>query len=183
MGPNLFPPVPPYEGLHPIVVHFPIALLLLVPVFLLLAAIWKSQSRGMLLAALIVCSLGTASAFFAVATGEATESFAQAVPHAHQTLERHEELAELARNLYIGVTLVLAVVVIVLWRRVERIGAIARWGVVCGMLLVMAAPMLVLMNAAHAGGVLVHVHGVKAPLQSYADMHPGDHAGEPDDGH
>jgi uncharacterized membrane protein len=178
MGQILFPPVPPYEGLHPIVVHFPIALLFIVPVFLLLAAIWKSQSRGMLLAALIVCSLGTLSAFFAVATGEATESYAHAVPHAAQTLDRHEDLAELARNLYVGVTILLAVVVIVLWRHVERIGAIARWGVVLGLLLVMAAPMLVLMNAAHAGGVLVHVHGVKAPLQSYADTPPNTEPGE-----
>jgi uncharacterized membrane protein len=164
MTPSLFPPLPSYEGLHPIVVHFPIALLLVTPLFILLAMAWKSQSRAMLLTALILSALGTAGAFLALNTGEATERFAELVPAAGPVLESHEELAEIAAKLAAGVTLVLGIVAAVYAKVHERVRTPLRLGGGVVLLLLAGAPSLTIARAAHEGGVLVHLHGVHAPV-------------------
>jgi hypothetical protein len=86
------------------------------------------------------------------------------------TLHRHEELAELARNLFIGVTATLTIATIIAFKSGDRIKTSTRLGLLAGCLLVWLLPALVLANAAHAGGELVHVHGVKAPITSAANQ-------------
>ena len=55
------PPIPTWEGLHPLVVHFPIALLLVAPWLVLLGALLApSRGRPWLFAALTLLALGTA---------------------------------------------------------------------------------------------------------------------------
>lgn len=164
MNTSMFPPLPPSDGLHPLVVHFPIALLLSVPVFIVAAMAWKSQSKGMLLAALMLAAMGTVFAALAVTTGEATERHAEAIPAAKSTLERHEDLAELARNLSIGFTAVLAAATVVYVSRAERTSRRVRLIGGCVLLLLALGPAVVIANAAHEGGRLVHVHGVHAPV-------------------
>jgi len=161
---SILPPLPPYEGLHPLVVHYPIALLMTVPVFVVLAAAWKKQTRPMLTAALVLCVLGVAAAFLATNTGEATEKFAKGIPGADKTLHEHEELAEFARNLFVGVALVLVVMTGAAWKLGERLPAWGRWVGVLVFMVVWGFGASVLANAAHLGGKLVHVHGVRAPM-------------------
>ncbi len=175
MPTSIFPPLPPYNGLHPLVVHFPIALLLVVPLFIAIAAVWKAQSRAMLLSAMILCVLGTASAFLATSTGGAAEDLAEKVQGAKATLHEHEERAELARNLFIAVTVMLALVTVAYFHFYAKVGAALRIGSAIVILAICAAPALVLANAAHLGGELVHVYGVKAPLGAdpFAGVGPG----------
>ena len=54
------PPIPTWQVLHPLVIHFPIALLFVAPVFLLLAVLLPKNSRWLQLPALILMVLGTA---------------------------------------------------------------------------------------------------------------------------
>lgn len=167
----LFPPLPPYEGLHPLVVHYPIALLMVTPVFVILAAAWKKHTTPLLVAALLLGVLGLAGAFLAIATGEAAETFAKGIPGADKTLHQHEELAEFARNLFIVVTLVLAALTIGAWKLRDRLSAPLRWGAVVVFLVIHGFSASVLASAAHEGGKLVHIHGVRAPMapESYVD--------------
>lgn len=167
---EILPPIPPYEGLHPIVVHFPIALLSIAPVFVLLAAVWKSQTRSMLAASLVLCVLGTAFAFLALSTGEATEQFAEAISAAKATLHEHEELAEMARNLFIGITILLGVATLIVWRVHDRLKPAGRWIGTAVLLAAFAFPLITLANAAHEGGKLVHLYGVRAPLAGSASI-------------
>jgi uncharacterized membrane protein len=176
------PPMPPYEGLHPIVVHFPIALLSIVPVFILLAAVWKSQSRAMLTSGLVLCVIGTGMAFLATSTGEATEQFAEAIPSAKETLHEHEELAELARNLFIVVTGILGLATGLAWLKGEKIKPTGRIVGAAVLLGVFVYPLITLANAAHEGGKLVHLHGVKAPLAEGTTNAPAPPSGEETDG-
>lgn len=166
----ILPPMPPYEGLHPIVVHFPIALLMIAPVFILLAAVWKAQTRSMLAASLVLCVIGTAMAFLAVSTGEATEKFAEAIPAAKATLHEHEELAEMARNLFIALTFVVGIATLIAWRLHDRLKPAGRWIGTAVLLALFAFPLLTLANAAHEGGKLVHLYGVRAPLADSGSM-------------
>lgn len=164
MPTTIFPPLPPYEGLHPIVVHFPIALLFIAPLFIVFAAFSKKLSRSMVLSALVLFALGTAFAFLATSTGSAAEDLAENVPGAKATLDKHEDLAELARNLFLGVTLLLAVLGSVYCKFYDKTSAAVRVIGAAAFLAACAAPALVLANAAHLGGQLVHVNGVRAPM-------------------
>jgi len=182
MNPLALPSLPAYEGLHPLVVHFALAVPMLVPVFVGLALVWKSQWRAMLFGAMVVCVVGTGFAIFAVDTGEATEQFARVVPGTGEALHRHEELAELARNLFIGVSIALVIANVVAWKWHEKLKTGARLGLLLSMLAIWVLPALVLANAAHAGGVLVHVFGVKAPIVTAAEMAELQLQGEEDRG-
>jgi uncharacterized membrane protein len=170
MNPLTLPTPPAFDGLHPLVVHFALAIPLIVPVFLVIALAWKSQWRAMLVASLVTCALGTAFMLLAIQTGEATEKYAHMVEGTGPTLHRHEELAELARNLFLGVTATLTIATIIAFKSGDRIKTTTRLGLLAGCLLVWLLPALVLANAAHAGGELVHVHGVKAPITSAANQ-------------
>jgi hypothetical protein len=86
------------------------------------------------------------------------------------TLHRHEELAELARNLFFGVTAALAVATFVAFKFNDKLKSGARFALIAACTAIWALPALVLANAAHAGGELVHVHGVKAPITSAANQ-------------
>src|SRR5512140_602898 len=93
------PPLPTWDGLHPLVTHFPIALLLVAPLFLVLGLVRRSSGRPFLLAALLLMALGTIAIFVAVPTGEAAGRLAERTPLVSKALERHEELAETSRVL------------------------------------------------------------------------------------
>ncbi|HMM34152.1 MAG TPA: hypothetical protein PKA62_05380, partial [Thermoanaerobaculia bacterium] len=74
------PPMPSWDGLHPLIVHFPVALLLVAPVLVLLALVVRGHRRGLLLAALALMVLGTAASWVAVSTVEAAGKLADRSP-------------------------------------------------------------------------------------------------------
>lgn len=159
---SLFPPVPSYDTLHPIAVHFPIGVLLTAPILTLAAAVWKTQARAMLAAGTLLTLVGLAAAFLAVSTGEAAEELAEHVPGAGATLERHERLAEAARNAYCGVAALMVIATVLFWRLHARVNAPLRLGAGLSLLLAQFGAGYVLIWAAHEGGKLVHTHGVRA---------------------
>lgn len=94
------------DPLHPAVVHFPIALLLVGALLSLLAVIFRHWA----LPTALILVLGAAGAIVAVETGERAEHDAgKIVGQAHDLLELHEHAAERTRNLAI-VTSLIAVV-------------------------------------------------------------------------
>ena len=160
----MLPPWPGWDGLHPLVIHFPIALLLVAPVFVLLAIVRPKQSGMFGLSALILLVLGTVAAFVAVETGEAAAELATRTDAINAAIERHASLAETARNLFAGLTVLYALVLVL--PRAARKFASRGWvtatnTIFLGLLL---AGGLVLANAAHHGGLLVHKYGLQAML-------------------
>ena len=97
--------LPSWDALHPLAVHFPVALLLTAPLLVLAGLALPAHRRGLGLAALLVMVVGTAGAFLAVATGEAAEWRADLVPGAGAVLEEHEEHGEQARTVFTVLTL------------------------------------------------------------------------------
>ena len=161
------PPIPSWDGLHPLVIHFPIALFFVAPV-LVAAAIFlpRKLSTGFALSALVMMVLATVFAFVAVSTGEAAGELAERwQPGVEAAIERHEEMAETARTVFAVLTGIFAVLAIgpMLFNKKPIPRPVL--GVVYGVFLFLYAPAMVLLaNAAHEGGVLVHEYGVHALL-------------------
>lgn len=155
------PPLPSWDGLHPLIVHFPIALLFVAPLFVVLGIVLR-RSRLFLWAALLLMAIGTTATFFAVSTGEAAGKLAERTPQINAVLERHEELAETTRIIFAALTLVFAAIVVApaAFRRLQ--GPAFRITLPLVFLLFYGAGVVVLANTAHNGGRLVHELGVQA---------------------
>ena len=160
----MFPQLPSWDGMHPLVVHFPIALILVAPIFVILSMILRKSARPLAACALILMMLGTIGAMAAVSTGEAGAELAERTPGAEQAVEEHEELAETTRTMLIIVTVVYGLIVLapMVYKKVlEPIPSITLNGSFLILYLVAAS---YLANTAHQGGMLVHTYGVHAML-------------------
>ena len=162
------PSMPPYDGLHPAVVHFPIALIFVTPLLIVLAMVWKKQTLGLLVGAAVLMIVGAACAWLATSTGNAAEQEAPRVQVIRQLIQDHEALAETARNLttLLAVTLIVASLAYAKWQDKLSRGPVFAAGAV--FLIANIATALVMVNAAHQGGRLVHEFGVKARLEALA---------------
>lgn len=173
--------IPGWHGAHPLVVHFPIALLLVAPV---LAAIGLALKKGrtFLFAALVVMVLGTAGAWLALASGEAAGELAERVAGVEAVLEKHAGMAETTTTVFTVLTLVYAALLVAPWALKRQMPRIAEIGIHGGFLAVYAAGAVYLAQTAHQGGMLVHQYGVHA-LQNAppSAQPPGALRGAPDD--
>ncbi len=152
--------LPAWDALHPAVIHFPIALLLVAPLFLVVGALLRPD-RGRLfsLAALILMVLGTGGAWLAVATGEAN---AEIVEHNNSalkaTLDQHEDLAGWTRNVFTVFTLIYAIIVILMFMTREPRKLVTTL-LPLVFLVIYAGGAYLLATTAHEGGRLVHELG------------------------
>jgi len=160
----MFPPLPTWETAHPIVVHLPLGILAVVPVLALWAMFAGANRRTVACAVLIVLIAGAAGAALAAASGKAAMEVADVPGGAGKILDRHEDLGILARNSVLALTLayaILTITALILRDRLKRIlWIIAHLVWLTGF----AAALLVLVNAGHLGGRLVHEYGVHAPM-------------------
>lgn len=174
----LIPPsLPSWDAAHPMVVHFPIALLLLSPILVLvgLPAPRGTWRWGLGVGGLVGILIGAAMAFVAVLTGETAAELVNANwSGPRETLSAvhdHEEAGELARSLFIGV---LGLGLVMLFGKhtcsPERRHCWFMTGVKALFALAWIGSSLVLANAAQQGGKLVHEHGVLA--RSASSMAP-----------
>lgn len=99
------PMFPGWDGIHPLLIHFPLTLFFLAPVFCLMAAATKAaMRRAFLISTLTLMLFGTISTYGAFAAGQAAATQDMSI-EALATLERHRQLAELARSSFTLATL------------------------------------------------------------------------------
>lgn len=182
------PPIPTWTSLHPLIIHFPIALLYVAPLFILVAIFWRRAREGWSLAALVLMGLGTLSLFLAVATGEAAGRLAERTPQITAALERHESLAETGQVVFSLLTLAFAILVLVPLVLKREPKAWLRQTVLVVFLLAYLVGLGQLTRAAHEGGRLVHEFGVRSIMATTgpeaaapAPEAPGEESHERDD--
>ena len=157
------PPVPAFNGLHPLIIHFPIALLLIAPIFVLIAALLPPpRGRAWHLAALVLMLLGTASVFVAVESGEAAGKLADRSPEINIVLERHATLAGRTSYTFGALTILFAVLLAMDWFWKRSGSRLTSTVLPLCFLMVYSLGTLLLVNTAHHGGRLVHELGVKS---------------------
>lgn len=140
--------MPDLGFLHPLVVHFAVALLL---VGVLLR--WLGLTRKLSWAspaAVLLLLLGTTAAVVAVASGKDAHELAEGIPGAAPIVREHEELGERTRNVF-AVVAALEIGAL-LFRRRERLAK----GLVIGSAVVGLLGAFVLYEAAEHGGELVY---------------------------
>jgi uncharacterized membrane protein len=158
-----FPPFPSWDSLHPMIIHFPIVLLLLSPLFVLIsAALSPPKGRPYMVVALVLLLLGTGSLFVAAASGEAAAKLAERGGPVDAVLEFHENLAVEAEIVFSVLTVVLVgIVALPKMLRREQTRLITTW-MPLSFLVLYCAGILVVVNTAHAGARLVHEFGIHA---------------------
>jgi|SRR5579864_219214 len=158
-----FPPIPNWDGLHPLIIHFPIALLLIAPIFVVVgAALTTAKGRAYLIAAMVLLLVGTGSIFLAVETGEAAAKLAERSPGMQSVLENHESLAERTQAVFGVLSVIFVALIAVPWfvKRAET--RLTTTILPVAFLVLYSAGVLLLVNTAHNGGRLVHEFGVRA---------------------
>jgi uncharacterized membrane protein len=148
--------MPPFNHLHPAVVHFPIVLLASAPALFLVGVLWPAQRRGIHAVALAFLLLGCLGGLVALATGEAAQGFAHRTPALRAALGEHERAAQWTLGLFGGLAAAwLAQGGIVRFRRRDLGPGATRILVLLG-LLVGALGVAALLRTGHLGGRLVH---------------------------
>ena len=150
--------LPPWNAVHPLVVHFPIALLLLAPLFVVLWLIQPERWRLFGVAALVLMLAGATGAIVAAATGEeSAEKIEKTLtPAVHDMLDEHEELGETTRNLFGVLTVVFAALLMLPRWMGRRMTPTSMRMVLLVYVVLYGAAGTVLVRAGHAGGRLVH---------------------------
>jgi len=161
-----FPPIPSWDALHPLVIHFPIALLLVVP-FLIVTGALRPPERGqtILYVALALMIAGTLGTFLAVATGEAAGRIAERTLQIDVVLEHHEQLAEATRIAFSVLTVVFAAILLIPVILKKTSNRLVSTALSLAFLVLYGGGILLLTNTAHNGGRLVHEFGVRAAVK------------------
>jgi len=138
-------------ALHPLVVHFPIALSAVV---LLVAGLWLLRNRDSLLVwAIWLQVLVALSTWAAVSTGDILEEQSEGVPIVDRFVDLHEELGEYAWYVSMALVLLLLAAQHVSRRDTGRAGA-AVWMRLLVFLVLLAAFALIAW-VSHIGGIMV----------------------------
>ena len=159
------PSIPSWDAIHPLIVHFPIVLLLLSPLFILISMILAPpKGRPYMTAALIILVLGTGSLFLATETGEAGAQLAQRGGGMDAILAAHQNLATETEIVFAVLAVILLGMVLLprfLRRRETRL---ATTFLPLAFLVLYSVGVLFLINTADAGARLVHEFGVHAVM-------------------
>jgi uncharacterized membrane protein len=160
----MFPPVPSWDGFHPILSHFPIALLTVAPLFIIIGLLKKKDSRAFMMSALVLMCAGTMAIYLAASSGDSAVELIKKTPQFEAVLAEHEAMGELVRTLFTIVTILFAALLFGprLLRKKLAVRAFKWLAVV--FLVFYSGCVIYMYDASHEGGRLVHIYGVHAAM-------------------
>lgn len=155
----LLPTFPGWDGIHALLIHFPLTLFFLAPVSALIAACSKAANRqAFLTLTLMLMFLGTISTYVAFETGEAA-AIANLSQEAKAVIERHREFADLTRSSFTVATLLFGLTAMICM--FFHLGVRDLIGILpLGAAVFYILGLLWLVQAARQGEKLVHEFGV-----------------------
>lgn len=158
------PPYPGWDGLHPIVLHFPIVLLLIAPLLVTAGLVVSKHRNGFYLSALVLMMLGTVAAYVAVSTGEAAAQMADRTPEINRVLSQHQSQADQIRLWFTVLTVAWLAILLVFHFKSNKLPGWLKLAVPLVFLVCYLPGMMGIASMAHLGGRLVHQYGLHAML-------------------
>ena len=159
---NSFPSIPGWDGIHPAMVHFPIALLFAAPILLLVSLFARKSWRVWAVASLVLMCIGTVAAWLAAASGHAAAQLVDKTPALERAIGGHEALAVTTRDLFTIMTLVFGALMVLPAALKKPLPAALRTIIHVVFLVAYGGCAILLANTANRGGRLVHEAGVRA---------------------
>ena len=159
-----FPAIPGWDGIHPAMVQFPIALLIAVPALLLVSLLTLKSWRTWACAALLLMALGTIGAWLAVGSGHAAAQLVDKTGPLAAAIRAHEVMAVNARNLFTLLTVIFAAILILTSMLKTPLAAPVRISLYAVFFVIYVGALGVLAHTADRGGRLVHEYGVRAMM-------------------
>lgn len=158
------PSLASWDALHPAISHFPIALLLVAPLVVLAGLLMATRRQGLFVVALALMTAGTLGIYVSASTGDEAKLLAPKTQEVQQAVDLHESVGSIARAVFSALTVLFAALLygprLLKKTLAPKVAGALAWA----FLLCYAGASLILMNAAHTGGVLVHTLGVHAKL-------------------
>ncbi|MBZ5689642.1 MAG: hypothetical protein LAP86_31985 [Acidobacteriia bacterium] len=154
------PMIPGWDGIHPLLIHFPLTFFFLEPVFVLLAILTKATTRRtFFISALTVMLLGITSTYTAFAAGQSAAASVTGTEEIRTVVDRHQELASLARSSLTAATLLFGLTLLIctcFHLQLRELASVLPLGSIA----FYALGLFWLINTAYHGERLVHEFGV-----------------------
>ena len=151
------PPIPEWSSLHPLIVHFPIVLFLLLPLLMIAAAMSrKATNHALLVAAFVLMVLATCFLYLTYFTGDAMAAASEGGPAVSAVIKHHCNLSGYTVSAFTLATTLFAVALLV--RRVLRLEDmrdLTPW-IPISFLVFYALGVFWLVLTAHQGATLAH---------------------------
>ncbi len=162
-----FLPIPTWDALHPLIIHFPIVLLLVSPLFIVISAtLPPPRGKPYMMTAILLLLLGTASLFIATSTGKAAARSVERGRAMDAVLETHRNFATETIIVFSELSILLLAIFLlprILRRRESRLFSTV---LPLTFLSFYFGGIVFLLNTAHTGGRLAHQFGVHALISS-----------------
>lgn len=108
------PMIPGWDGMHPLLTHFPLTLFFLGPIFVLMASFTKATTRrAFMISAIITLILGVVSTHIAFVAGRATAASLSWIGEVNMLLERHQEFASSTRSSFTLAVLLFGLIMLI----------------------------------------------------------------------
>jgi len=161
----MFPPVPAWDGFHPILAHFPIGLLTVAPLLVIIGLLKKEESRAFLMSAFILMCVGTVAIYLAASSGDSAAELVKKTPQIETVLQEHEDMGEMARTLFTITTILFAALLFAPQLLHKSMVARTFKGLAVVFLILYSGCVFYMINTSHEGGKLVHIYSVHAAME------------------
>jgi uncharacterized membrane protein len=160
-----FPSLSSWQALHPALSHFPIVLLTVGPLLVVLALVARQQRRTLMLVALGLLAVGTVAVYLSASSGDEAKVTAPQTVEVTTAIERHEQLGSALRAVATAMTVLLSGILFGPGLLKKELGPRAFSVLAVVFLTLSLGCGLLVVGAAHSGGLLVHKLGVHAPIR------------------
>lgn len=158
-----------WGSIHPIINHFPLVLLFITPFFILLGLFFQKSKRTLNISALLLMLFGTITLFLTVTSGNYAAEHLTPNPEILPTLNAHVQLGEKAKLSFSILSCIFFLFIVLHTKISQKFTNKIIVSITLIFLAIYSFNLIILFNAAHYGGKLVHKYKLTSTLFSHSE--------------